>query len=259
VDPGVAPPAIGRASIREIDSLNKSFRAMYEKLRVSTLDLVETRSEETKSRMLALQSLMNPHFVYNSIAAIGAMADEGLVREVKAMCEDLSQILRYVSSSAEGGVPLRDEIEHTEKYLKCMKVRFGDSLSYGIEVPESMLALTVPKLVVQPLAENSIKHGFNVCPPWHLTIRGFEAKGGWRIEVADDGIGFDPEALGALRARIGERGGPGEFAPIGIEGSGLLNIVLRLRLLYGDDYAFEVAERPEGGARVTIGGRVDGR
>jgi two-component system sensor histidine kinase YesM len=259
VDPELEPPSIGRASIREIDSLNASFRAMYEKLRVGAKELIETRSEETKARMLALQSLMNPHFIYNNLAAIGAMADEGLDSEIKAMCDDVSQILRYVSSTAEGGVELREEIEHTEKYLNCMKARYGDSLSYRIEVPDAMLGITVPKLVVQPLVENSIKHGFDVSPPWRLSVRGSEAGGIWKVEVSDDGIGFEPEALGRLRARIEECIRSGLFPPLGIEGMGLLNIVLRLRMLYGEDNVFEVAELPGGGARVTIGGRIDGR
>jgi two-component system, sensor histidine kinase YesM len=259
VDPGLVPPSIGRASIREIDSLNASFRAMYGKLRVSTKELVETKSEETKARMLALQSLMNPHFIYNNLAAIGAMADEGLTAEIKRMCEDVSQILRYVSSSADSGVTLGEELAHTAKYLDCMKARYGDHLSYEIDVPEPMRGIVVPKLVVQPLVENSIKHGFERSPPWRVSVRGSAPDGAWRIEVADDGIGFDPDALARLRAQIAEWAGSGGMPPFSIQGMGLLNIVLRLRMLYGEDYFFAAGAAPGGGASVTIGGRIDGR
>jgi two-component system sensor histidine kinase YesM len=98
-----------------------------------------------------------------------------------------------------------------------------------------------------------------VSPPWRLSVRGSEAQGIWRIEVSDDGIGFEPEALSRLRAQIDTWVKSGAFPPLGIEGMGLINIVLRLRMLYGDDYVFEVGEVPGGGARVTIGGRIDGR
>ena len=209
--------------------------------------------------MLALQSLMNPHFIYNNLAAIGAMADEGLTADIKTMCEDISQILRYVSSGAENGVEMREEIAHTEKYLKCMKVRYGDKLDYSIDIPEEMLGIVVPKLVVQPLVENSINHGFDVSPPWKLGLRGSIEGKLWRIEVSDDGIGFEPEALARLHEQIGRWADSGGLPPLGLGGMGLLNIVLRLRMLYGEDFVFDVAEAPGGGAHVSVGGRIDGR
>ncbi len=258
VDPELGPPSIGRASIREIDGLRLAFEGMYEKLRGSTKELVATRSEETKAKMLALQSLMNPHFIYNNLAAIGAMAEEGRVADIKTMCDDVSHILRYVSSGAEAGVELREEISHTEKYLKCMKVRYGDSLDYEIDVPSGMLGIVVPKLVVQPLVENSIKHGFNVSPPWRLSVRGSAGDGIWRIEVSDDGLGFEPGARQRLEAQVASWAGSGKLPPLGIEGMGLLNIVLRLRMLYGAGFVFEVSEADGRGARVTVGGRIDG-
>lgn len=263
VDPSLAPPPIGRDSIREIDGLRLAFGDMYEKLRRSTKELVETRSEEVKARMLALQSLMNPHFVYNNLAAIGAMADEGRTADIKTMCDDVSHILRYVSTEAGGGVELREEIAHTEKYLKCMKVRYGDSLSYELDLPEAMLGARVPKLVVQPLVENCVKHGFDVSPPWRLSVRGWTDGGLWRIEVSDDGIGFEPEALTRLLSQIDGWAETGKLPALNIDGMGLLNIVLRLRMLYGEDYLFEVSRAGDlggsrgGGARVTIGGRMD--
>lgn len=259
VDPGLEPPSIGRASIREIDNLNHSFRAMYGKLQRSTKELVTIRSEETKAHMLALQSMMNPHFIYNNLATIGAMAGEGLTTEIQTMCDDVSQILRYVSSDAEGGVALGEEIAHTEKYLKCMQLRHGEHLSYEIDVPPGMLGIAVPKLVVQPLVENSIKHGFDSSPPWRLLVRGRAEGGTWRVEVSDNGIGFDPDALARLRAQIAEWSSSGKMPPLGLGGMGLLNIVLRLRMLYGESYVFDVAESAGAGAAVTIGGAIDGR
>jgi two-component system sensor histidine kinase YesM len=259
VDTQLETPDIGHSSIREIDELAFAFNDMYEKLRVSTKDLVETRSEEMKAHMLALQSLMNPHFIYNNLAAIGAMADEGLTDEIKNMCDDVSQILRYVSADAANGVTLGEEIDHCEKYLKCMKIRHGDHLSYTIEVPDEMLGIVVPKLVIQPLVENSIKHGFEVSGPWRVSVLGRAGPDEWRIEVSDNGIGFDPDAIKRLYAQLEEWAESGKLPPLRIDGMGLLNIGLRLRLLYGEDHLFDIAEEVDGGARVSIGGRIRGR
>jgi two-component system sensor histidine kinase YesM len=253
------PPNISPSSIREIDGLSASFRSMYEKLGRSTRQLVATRQEETKARMLALQSVMSPHFIYNNLAAIGAMADEGLCPEIKAMCEDVSLILRYVSSASEHGVRLDEEIAHTERYIKCMESRYGDNLVSSIDIPDAMRDIIVPKLIVQPLVENSIKHGFDVSPPWHLSVRGSIEEGLWRIEVDDDGIGFEPESLAALRAQIDLCLASERLPELGIEGMGLVNIALRLKLLYGDSYYFAIDEGPREGSRVTIGGSIDGR
>jgi two-component system sensor histidine kinase YesM len=90
-------------------------------------------------------------------------------------------------------------------------------------------------------------------------VRGSIEEGLWRIEVDDDGIGFEPESLAALRAQIDLCLASERLPELGIEGMGLVNIALRLKLLYGDSYYFAIDEGPREGSRVTIGGSIDGR
>jgi sensor histidine kinase YesM len=90
-------------------------------------------------------------------------------------------------------------------------------------------------------------------------VRASVRDGNWRIEVSDDGIGFDPDALSRLRAQIDAWSRTGDFPPLRIDGMGLLNIAMRLRMLYGEDYVFDMAGESPRGARVTIGGKVDVR
>lgn len=247
-------PAMARHPIKEIEALNFSFRKMQDTLKQSTNNLLVARAEETKAKMLALQSLMNPHFVYNNLATISSMAEEGQTVEIVAVCQDISQILRYSSGDSGAAVNLLEEIGHTERYLNCMKVRFGNDLSYLIDFPESMYGIETPKLIVQPIVENSIKHGFNIVPPWRISITGYLEEGEWRLAVEDNGIGFTPESLALLKNRIQESVSNGVVLPYGIEGIGLLNIYLRMKILYGSACFFEVTEGALGGARVTIGG-----
>lgn len=86
--------------------------------------------------MLALQSQMNPHFLYNSIAAIQSMAEEGMDREIIIMCLSMSNILRYISSDTKQEVTLDDEILYTQDYLSCMMIRYQGDLTYSIDIPE---------------------------------------------------------------------------------------------------------------------------
>jgi len=247
---------VGRHPIREIEALNYSFRLMQEKLHRSTASLLSARSEETKAKMLALQSLMNPHFVYNNLATISSMAEDGQMSEIVSVCADISAMLRYISADGAAGVPLGDEMEHTERFLNCMKVRFGKDLTFLLDVPDSMRGIRLPKLMVQPIVENAIKHGFHIEPPWRVVVTGYVEDGAWRIAVEDNGIGFDPESLSILRERIRESQTDGMVLPYGIEGIGLLNICLRMKIQFGDSCFFEVDEGLFGGARVTIGGAL---
>jgi len=255
-DPEPIPPPVERHPIREIEALNYSFRLMQEKLHQSTASLLSARSEETKAKMLALQSLMNPHFVYNNLATISSMAEDGQMNEIVSVCADISAMLRYISADGAAGVPLGEEIAHTERFLNCMKVRFGHDLTFLVDVPDSMRGIVIPKLMVQPVVENAIKHGFNIEPPWRVVVTGYVEDGAWRIVVEDNGIGFNPESLSVLRERIRESQTNGMVLPYGIEGIGLLNIYLRMKICFGESCFFEVGEGLFGGARVTIGGAL---
>ena len=91
-----------------------------------------------QARMLALQAQMNPHFLYNSLSTIQAMADEGMDRQIMDMCQSMSRILRYISSDKEQLVTVDQEIKYTIDFLKCMKARFDDDLIYNIVIPDGI-------------------------------------------------------------------------------------------------------------------------
>jgi len=240
----------------ELNVLYDSFIDMQHKLVDSLNKQLLLKNHEMQSKMLALQSQMNPHFLYNSLQTIQAMADADMNKEIIIMCQSMSNILRYISSDTDTTVSLADEIKYTKDFLSCMLIRYNNDLYYTIEVPEVMYDLKVPKLCIQPLVENSIRFCTSKLPPYHISIKGSISNGNYIITVIDNGPGFSPESLASINTKIAEIDSTGLLPSLEIKGMGLLNIYLRFKILYGSDVTF-VIENTEGGASITVGGTYD--
>jgi two-component system sensor histidine kinase YesM len=252
-----AAPAGPGSSLGELEELERAFRDMQRKLKSSMEEALEARAHELKATMLALQAQMDPHFVYNMLATIGIMAEEGMGREIAESVEHLTHLLRYISSGQAAVVSLREELEYARRYLACMKIRFRDNLFFDIQVPAALLEVRVPKLIVQPVIENAMKYAVSGRPPWHLYIRGQAADGRWSLSIRDDGPGFQPERLAELQAQIAARMSSIPEPTLAISGLGLLNISSRLRLFYGEEAVYRIGNEPGGGASVLIGGSIE--
>ncbi|WP_062052492.1 sensor histidine kinase [Bacillus sp. JCM 19034] len=242
---------IERFSIGEIDILNRSFHAMNEKLSHSLDDLLIARSQEMDAKFLALQSQMNPHFLYNNLSNISAMAEAGMDHEIVRLCENISFMLRYISTESKKGVPLQDELHYTKHYLECMDIRYAEQLSYSFDIPDEMGDIIVPKLSIQPLVENSIKHGLHVSPPWHITISGQLTQTHWLITISDNGPGFDPSIIRQLEVFLSNNK-LRELPNLHINGMGLKNVITRLKLMYPNEANVEIKNGENGGAQITI-------
>ncbi len=243
--------------IIEIDKLRDSLNSAMHSQKEAARSLILMKEQEIQSQMLALQSQMNPHFLYNSLNTIGAMAEEGLTEPVAEMCKDITSILRYISSNREQVSTLEEELEHCDLYLKCLKLRFGNALSYDFEIEDNMLDLPVPKLCVQLLIENSVKFASRTDPPWKITVRGTSDEDKWYIDVLDNGTGFDGAVSEKLRSQMDYILSSGLLPSLELDGMGILNIFIRLYLIYGITFIFDFGNRPEGGAFVRIGGHFD--
>ena len=236
---GVAPPPEG---LGELEELEAAFFGMRRKLRESVHEALESRTHELRATMLALQSQMDPHFIYNMLAIIGIMAEEGMYDPIREAIGHLTHLLRYISSGTSSYVTLAAEVEYARRYLACMKIRYAEGLEYSIVLPTTLEEVMVPKLIIQPLVENSIKHGFS------------KKVGVWSARVSDNGPGFDPETLESLNAPPAEEDEGLGAGSLGIGGLGLRNIKARLRLYYAESAVFTAGNGPSGGAQVVIGG-----
>lgn len=247
------------SGLNEWDRLNASFVKMNARLKDSFDELLFSRTQELQARMTALQSQMNPHFLYNSLATISAMAYERMHEQIIAMCDNLSDMMRYIAADESSLVDIRTEMNYTEMYLNCMKLRYGDMLSCAIEMDDSVLNARIPKIMVQPLAENALKYGTRMSAPWQVSIRGYIADQRWMIEVGDNGPGFDDQELSRFYSQVREMERSHALPALKLHGMGLLNIYIRLQLQYGNQMYFDIRNLPERGALVTIGGPLNSR
>lgn len=245
-------------NIIELDTLYSAVVDMHDRAQNSMKREITLNNQRLQSQILALQSQMNPHFLYNSLATIQAMADEGMNEEVVTMCQTISRILRYISSDKEPLVSIREDVSHAKDYLECMKMRYGDDLIYEINIPDEMMELKIPKLCLQLIAENSIKFTTkSVKPPWKITINGVLTGIYWEITVSDNGLGFTPEDLKELEEKIAYINDNELLPSLEINGMGLMNIYIRFKTLYHGKHIFKISNSAFGGALVTIGGELN--
>lgn len=260
LSPGVVTEL--NSNVDELVALNNSFREMCKRLNHSINELILSRSQEMQARMLALQSQMNPHFLYNTITVISTMAEEQNNDDIVRICEDLTEMLRYISKSGSFYTKLRNEINYTRNYLSLMKERYAGRLEYTQNIPEKLLDLMIPKLIIQPLVENSLKYGININPPWKIQIRGNYYNNHWRITIQDNGPGFNKKVLQNLNNQLKDISKSTftdiaqSFQELELEKIGLINIFNRLRLLYKEDAIFKIRNHPGKGAEVTVGGLI---
>jgi two-component system LytT family sensor kinase len=192
-----------------------------------------------EARLDALQRQINPHFLFNTLNSIAALvrSKPELARE---MTVKLANILRALLRDHGSYVPLRDELRFTDDYLDIEVVRFGQKLRVEKEIDPETLEVLVPSILLQPLIENSIKHGLE--PRIHggtVTVRSRLTGDRVRIEVADDGVGIGDRSGTTLRSSAGT-------------GIGIKNVQERLEVLYGDRAHFDVVSNPGRGTLVSI-------
>jgi len=252
------PNNAGRDELAEI---NTAFDDMFICLQNSMDEVVRLKAHEVQAHMVALQSQMNPHFLFNVISGIKAMSYEHNYREIDRICDYMANTLRYISSYSDTLVPIGSELENAEDYLQIMRFRFGVRLSYDISADANILVTPtlIPKLCVQPLLENCFQHAFRdkLCP-WSIHVAACIDGEQWRVTVTDNGAGIAPETVEQLLKRADEfLKQPSErLMEMTPGGMGLVNTIVRLRLRYKQDMIFEVTYPPEGGTCITIGGLV---
>ena len=237
--------------IDEVDMLDRSFRQMLQKLN-SSIGL------EMKAYLNALQSQMDPHFLYNMLTVMAETADaDGSERTVE-MCQRLSKMLRYMANYESNLVTLRDEVEHLRVYLELMHDRYDQLFSYEIRTQEEMLDMPVPKMILQPLVENCFQHGFKqVRPPWRVEVDMRMDREEWTVSVKDNGGGISEEDIHKIYQKINDFSVDlaGSYQQIRIGGLGMVNTVLRMRLSQQGLPIFRIENLPERGTMITIGGR----
>lgn len=229
----------------EIGNLSRSFNIMTEEIQ----NLIEQRDKEQqikrRSELRALQSQINPHFLYNTLDSIIWMAEWGKNQEVVRMTSSLAKLLRRSISNEQEVVTVAEEAEYTETYLTIQKMRYKDKLEYEIAIEKEILDAKVIKLILQPLVENSIYHGIK-----YKEGRGTVRIAGYRtgdcicLIVQDDGIGMEEETLGQIFEK--------HVRDTRSNGVGLKNVNERIQLYYGAEYGITYESAPGKGTTAKI-------
>jgi two-component system LytT family sensor kinase len=201
----------------------------------------EARLEEQErlliqARLEALTSQINPHFLFNTLNSVSTLIRTS-PEQARTMVMRLSRILRGRLRNQDHFAPLRDELSFIEDYLSIELVRFGDKLRVVKHIDPATLDMLVPSMLLQPLIENSIKHGISgQVDGGTVTIRTAHNNGRLSIEVEDDGVGISE----------------GELAGILNKGIGVSNVKERLKVLYDQDYRMLIDSQPGRGTRIEI-------
>ena len=209
------------------------------------MSLEEQKRLLLEARLDALQRQINPHFLFNTLNSIAALV-RSKPEMARQMTVKLANILRALLKDHGSYVRLRDELKFTDDYLDIEVVRFGQKLRVEKEIDPETLEVLVPSILLQPLIENSIKHGLEPrINGGTVTLRSRLAGDRVRIEVADDGVGMGDRPISAMRRSSGA-------------GIGIKNVKERLEVLYGDRAHFEVVSNPGRGTLVSIEFPVNG-
>ena len=175
--------------------------------------------------------------------------------QIVTMCSQLSHMLRYIVSDTQQSVPFTLEKEFTINYWGCIQVRQGDRISLNWDTDPLMDMLMIPKLIMQPIIENSIKYSPDE-EHLQLQVTGRIRGDRWQLEFEDSGPGFDPDAKALIFDSIQAFRNEYRLPEFHISGMALINIFVRLYMLYGEDAVFRIENTKPHGCIVTIGGLI---
>lgn len=206
----------------------------------------------------ALQSQINPHFLYNVLDSIRGHALTEGVDEIAEMTEALSILFRYSISSKSNLVNLESELKNIKNYFKIQQYRFNNKFDLDIKIEgniDKILSYQIPKLTIQPILENSIYHGLEMkMDKGKIYIRIDDTEDRLIINISDDGVGMDKHQLERLNDKLSSHVDIGKDLDVNRKTTGiaLANVNQRIKLLFGDEYGLYVYSTPNIGTDVEI-------
>lgn len=189
-------------SFSEVNRMMKMFNATINNLHDLKIGLYEKKIENEKAKMRILQSQINPHMFMNSMAIINSMAQFKTEESVDVICtltKYLAEYFRFIIESDHDFIPIEDEIRNTENYLKIQKIRYPDLFTFSVEA-DNCGGVEIPPLTLQPIVENSIRHGFNGRDDFSVNVSCLKKENTLTVRISDNGIGFDDESLEMIRS-----------------------------------------------------------
>lgn len=215
--------------------------------------MYELSLAKKRAEFSALQSQINPHFLYNTLDCLRGYGYLLNSPEVVSITNSLSAIMRYCIKG-DDIVSLKDEMTIIRMYLDIIRIRFANRFTISVEIDPEILCISIPRVTLQPVVENAIYHGLESKPSQGaLTISGVRTgEGDCRISIADDGVGIPPDKLGEIKAMLNDKSMRNLLHIPAGHSLALVNIHNRLRNHYGDRYGLDIQCPAEGGVCVTL-------
>ena len=239
-------PEIYVGSFLEVEHLGKTLRSTVAQIRQLMEDILIEQEEKRKSELDALQSQINPHFLYNTLDSIVWMIEGERYDDAVFMVTQLASLFRVSLSRGKTIISISDEIRHAKNYMNIQKIRYKNTFTVDFQMEEDILKCCTVKLIIQPLLENAIYYGVQgMDGEGEIQIRGYRSKEDIYIEVSDNGIGMPKEVVCQLLSE-------NNHAPKKGSGVGLINVHNRLKLRFGSCYGLEIESVPDEGTTVRI-------
>lgn len=243
---GNMDPDIYIGGSMEVEHLGKTLRSTVAQIRQLMDDIVVEQESKRKSELDALQSQINPHFLYNTLDSIVWMITGERYDDAVFMITQLASLFRISLSRGKTVIKIEDEIKHAQNYMNIQKIRYKNSFEVDFEIEKEILDGCTVKLVLQPLLENAIYYGMEFMDgEGEIHVRGYRKGDDVYLEVEDNGLGM-PEEEAAELLNGEER--PHKHG----SGVGLINVHSRLRLRFGDEYGLIIHSCPDEGMRIQI-------
>ena len=239
-------PEIYIGGCLEIRHLGYSIQRSYERIESLMKKIVLEQNERRKSELDALQSQINPHFLYNTLESIIWMVEGERNEEAAFMISQLAKLFRISLSKGRTVITVKEELQHAESYMNIQKVRYKNTFSVVFDVDPSLYSYCTVKLILQPILENAINYGVSGMDDCgRIVISGRLEDGNVILSVEDNGIGMSEEQVRLIltdSSRVHKHG----------SGVGLINVKNRIQILFGREYGLAVESEPDEGTKVSI-------
>ena len=243
---GNLEPNIYIGGSMEVEHLGKTLQSTVSQIHQLMDDIVVEQEEKRKSELDALQSQINPHFLYNTLDSIVWMITGERYDDAVFMITQLASLFRISLSKGKAVIRIEDEVKHAQNYMNIQKIRYKNSFEVDFQIEEEILNGCIVKLVLQPLLENAIYYGMEFMDgEGEIHVRGYRKDDDIYLEVEDNGLGMPEEEAAEL---LNGKERPHKHG----SGVGLVNVHSRLKLRFGDGYGLIIHSCPDEGMLVKI-------
>lgn len=233
--------------ISELDILSQTSQSMVKSISQLTQDLIEEEKKIAEEQLKVLQHQINPHFLNNVLQSIKALAVCGKLPEISKITTLLGKVLSYSVYNPYDMVDIGAELEHVQNYVAIENIRYNGMIDYKVIAPEELPTTKVPKLMLQPIVENAIRHGYVTDHPLHLVCQLRVSGACLEWMICDDGGGMAKRKAEELNTQLEKAA-----APTAEQSIGLLNVNQRLKKSFGSQYGLHISQNSVAGITVTV-------